>query len=203
MPTRAEQAAAAAGGTGGGNGGGNAPGPTTQALLTAITDLVSQVQIQSGNTTNLITQLQQSQPTRTSASAPKMGAIEEVEGRKEVRMGGIPDVGWTKRDKKSAWRHPGQCRSLDEVKTLKTFEHIEKLSPRWNKTMNLVVLQEHVIKQAINLGVEQNLHLKHPHKNEMVNVMEHPHFFTQDLDLLVKAVNAQTANHDSWDETSK
>ena len=193
MTTRASQAAGGGNGNGG-NGGGT---PSTQQLLTALTDLVSQVQIQSSNTTDLITQLQQSQPTKTSATAPKMGEIEEVEGRKEVRMGGVPDVGWTKRDRKSLWRHPGQCRSLDESQTLKTIKHIQKMNPRWNKNSNLVNLQEHIIKQAINLGVEQNLHLKHLHKNEMVNVMEHPHFFTQDLDLLKKAVNAQKANYDS------
>ena len=53
--------------------------------------------------------------------------------------------------------------------------------------------------QAGNHGMEQNCHLKHPHKATMINVVRHPHMFSTDLPLLEKAVKDQMQHYDRFD----
>ena len=47
--------------------------------------------------------------------------------------------------------------------------------------------------------MQQNCYLKHPTKNEMVNVVQNPHLCSGDLPLLIKNVKAQMTEYDRYD----
>ena len=104
---------------------------------------------------------------------PKMGKMIEEDGVKVFEMGGIPTVDWTKLASETIRKHPGQIRSLDKTKTSRLFSTMPKLTTPWNKHQRLSILQKHVMTVAGNFGMQQNCYLKHPTKNEMINVIEH------------------------------
>ena len=102
--------------------------------------------------------------TGTAPTPPKMGEIIEEDGRKTIKMGGVPAVDWSKLDSTTKWTHPGQYRSLDRTKGIKLFQSLKPLDPVWNKGDKMSALQEHIYKEACNYGFEQNCYVKHPHK---------------------------------------
>ena len=164
-----------------------ATGTNPDAMAAAITKLTDVLDNKSKN---------------TSPTAPKMGKLIEEDGVKVFEMGGIPDTGWTKLVEATPWKHSGQIRSLDKSKTHRLLSNMKPLDTPWTKSQRLTILQKHIIRQAGDYGMQQNCYLKHPTKNEMVNVVQHPHLYSGDLPLLIKNVKAQMTEYDRYDSAN-
>ena len=118
-----------------------------------------------------------------------------------VRLGGVPNIHWTGLDAKSKKTGSGQYRSLDKTKGYKTAYQLTPLEPKWKKTAKLTTLQQHLLTVLVKCGMEQHCYLRHPHKpNEMLNVIEHPHLISGNMDYVRREVAWQIARYDGWDE---
>ena len=159
---------------------------TNSAMITAITKLTDVLDAQKPRSS-------------TTPTVPKMGTLIEEDGVKVFEMGGVPDVDWTQLVEHTKWKHSGQIRSLDKSKTHRLLSSMPALDPPWQKKQRLTVLQEHLITQAGNFGMQQNCYIQHPTKPEMVNIVEHPHVYSSDLALLVQKAEAQIQKYDRYD----
>ena len=177
----------------------NVPPGSPTASLTSNQQLANAIQGNTAVLNNILAAQQHLSTSATNITPPKMGRLLEEDGKKFFEMGGIPDVGWTTLTEQTARKHAGQFRSLDKPKNSNLFTTMPALNPTWNVKQRLAPLQQHIISVALDYGMEQNCYIKHPNKNEMINLIEHPHIFSGDLPRLTKAWDDQKAHHDRWD----
>ena len=131
---------------------------------------------------------------------PKMGEVITVDGKRLIRMGGVPNCTWTGLTRKSKM-HPNQFRSIDPTKHYKVGLGLKPLEPVWTKSTKLSVLQNHVHQHLVASGMEQHEYLPDPHKpTRMVNAILHPHLFARDLDATKKVVLSQAKLYDGYDQ---
>ena len=131
---------------------------------------------------------------------PKMGEVIEVDGKRLIRMGGVPNCTWTGLTHKSKM-HPNQFRSIDPTKHYKVSLGLKPLEPVWTKSTKLSVLQNHIHQHLVASGMEQHECLPDPHKpTRMVNVILRPHLFACDLVATKKAVRSQAKLYDGYDQ---
>ena len=141
---------------------------------------------------------QQAKPKKP--KGPTMGEVITVDGKRLIRMGGVPDCTWTKLTRKSKM-HPNQFRSIDPTKHYKVGLGLKALDPVWTKSTKLSVLQNHVHQHLVASGMEQHEYLPDPHKpTRMVNVILQPHLFARDLEATTAAAKSQAQLYDGYDQ---
>ena len=83
---------------------------------------------------------------------PLMGEVITVDGKRLIRMGGVPNCTWTALTRKSKM-HPNQFRSIDPTKHYKVGLGLKALDPVWTKSTKLSVLQNHIHQHLVASGM--------------------------------------------------
>ena len=131
---------------------------------------------------------------------PLMGEVITVDGKRLIRMGGVPNCKWTRLISKSKM-HPNQFRSVDPTKHYKVGYGLKALEPAWTKQTKLSVLQNHIHQHLVASGMEQHEYLPDPHKpTRMVNVILKPHLFARDLEATTNSVKSIAKCYDGYDQ---
>ena len=134
------------------------------------------------------------------SNAPQMGRSVVINGNRMIKMGGIPNVSWSGLQSESIQTHSGQYRSWDKTKGHKISSQLTGLDPKWKKTTRLTVLQKHLLNTLTKFGMEQHCYVKHPHKDDVLNIVEHPHVVSHDMDFVGRITAEQTKCYNEWDK---
>ena len=135
---------------------------------------------------------------KSKVDKPNMAEVLEQNGHVQYRFGGTPNYHWTK-FVPLGQRAAGQYRSLDKTKGKKVAEGIDNLPVLWNTNHKLNDLQDWATDVAIDNGLYQHAFVRHPHKREMVNVINNPHMLSTNLPHVIQASAKIAAKYDSWD----